>query len=261
MMFITSLLKWFFTWLKPIFKRYVYPKPTVVELFMGTPGSLSFEITKSVMEYCEDMKCIQIVPFSDTSNPTPKIWINDETHGTCGLLAVCRYLGRLTQLHPSTPENALVVDGSLDLLQSCINILEEDTLCVEDTSGEIQEKENDTEETTEALQEKEVENAIENDEIFEPHLKISEVHSSEKSELVEVYLSKLEERFEVTDGNWMELDNVSLTDVCWFGTMKWLSAKNIFPSSTVLTDEYPHLSEWLQRMKSDKETCDEHKSK
>ena len=254
----TSLLKWFFTWLKPAFKRYIYPEPTIVELFMGTPGSLSFEITKNVIEYCEDLKYIQIVPFSDTPGHTPKIWINDETHGTCGLFAVCRYLGRLTQLHPSTPENALAVDGSLDLLQSCVSVLEEHTLGCDNTSEVY-----DLDGT--------VENPVKQDEIFESDS--SEVDKTGKGE---VYLRLLEARFEVTHGNWMELDNVSLADVCWFGTMKWLSARNILPSSTILTDEYPQLSKWFQRMKneetcdnsdeetcdnSDEETCDEHKSK
>jgi hypothetical protein len=257
-MSITSLLKWIFTWLKPTFKRYVYRKPTVVELYMGTPGSLSFEITKSVIEYCEDLKFIQIVPFSDTLNPATKIWVNDETHGTCGLLAVCRYLGRLTELHPSTPENALVVDGSLGLLQSCIDTLEKNTQydCVGDKTGEVMHdtlKKNDTVETSKALQEKENENAIENE---------VRRNVSETSELVELYLSQLEESLEIAHGYWMmDMTNVSLADVCWFGTMKWLSAKNILPSSTVLTDEYPHLSEWLRRMKSDEETFGEHKSK
>eukprot|EP00966_Prymnesium_polylepis_P186038 4311957-Prymnesium_polylepis.2 len=115
-----------------------------------------------------NLKFIQIVPFSDTLNPATKIWVNDETHGTCGLLAVCRYLGRLTELHPSTPENALVVDGSLGLLQSCIDTLEKNTQydCVEDKTGEEMHdtlKKNDTEETSKALQEKENENAIENE--------------------------------------------------------------------------------------------------
>lgn len=186
------------TWLKPYIKAYMYPLPTDVEVYMGIPGSITFEITKYVQRQVDHLECVHVTSSSaDDSLTVPTVCIDYELQTSKGFMCVCRYLGRLAHLHPSIPEDAVVVDASLELLQKCVADFE--------------------------------------------------CKNGDNNHLAAIHLSGLEERME-SDSEMIELDNVCLADICWYGAIQWMYQQGIVPQD--LNTVYPNVSLWLERMKT-----------
>lgn len=94
----------------------VKKKFTTIEIFLGHPGTLCYEIARSVLSRCDDIDYIHVIPFCDTDDASPKIWINDENEGTAGLFTVCRCLGQFSGLTPVDVTEALANEASMERL-------------------------------------------------------------------------------------------------------------------------------------------------
>ena len=87
---------------------------------------VSYSIVMAVLEYYMARKSVQIIPFTDTSDQQTKIWINDDEEGTSGWVPTCRYLARVSASYtPPTPDEALISDGCICLLQSFVSAVDQ----------------------------------------------------------------------------------------------------------------------------------------
>lgn len=216
--YFTHFYRFYFALFKTRLQAFFYPLPSVVELYLGVPGSMSCAIVKGVSAYCDHLGSVQHVTLSDDDTLAPKVWINDESFGTLGTIAVCRYLGRLTKLHPSTPESALVVDGSLELLHECMQSLGEGTIIHPPTPSDTEEEDATADPES-------------------PHQKT--VHR---------VLKLLEERLDTTVDEWMDLNGIALSDVCWFEALRWFDQKKLLPEEQDLYLGHPLVFDWYQMM-------------
>lgn len=93
-----------------------HPLPERVEIFPGPPGSVERAIVQAVMAHVNiGTEC---APSKGEERPT--IWLDGDELGVHGCFAICRYLGRLWRLHPTTPQSTLAVDGMLELLAAFV---------------------------------------------------------------------------------------------------------------------------------------------
>lgn len=92
--------------------RLLYPLPSSIEVCLGegVHRAMLYSLVKHVRVFGIDIVTLRERNF-------PAVWINGEEEGTCGWSAVARYLGRISRLYPSTPENAIYVDGCFDMLE------------------------------------------------------------------------------------------------------------------------------------------------
>lgn len=107
-----SLLQRLCLYLKHRILDCAHPLPRRIEVFPGPPGTIERAIVEAVMAR------VGIVELRawHKGDERPTVWVDDSEVGVSGCFAVCRYLGRLWRFHPTTPESALMVDGSLELL-------------------------------------------------------------------------------------------------------------------------------------------------
>ena len=116
-MVILSLLQRFCISIKHWILDCAHPFPKRIEVYAGSTGSVERAVLKAVVKSV-DIPQLRIVYHHDSDECRPIVWVGDADMGVAGCTAVCRYLGRLWHLYPVHTENALCMDGSLDLLTS-----------------------------------------------------------------------------------------------------------------------------------------------
>lgn len=115
----TVLLRHLAASLRACLESLPYPPPRSVELYPGEPGSIDHFIVLRVAS--RDDAHVQLLPFPDAEHiRVPQVFVDDEIEGTTGTLGICRYLGRVSNIHPSTPDGALEVDSSLEVLHGLL---------------------------------------------------------------------------------------------------------------------------------------------
>jgi hypothetical protein len=106
-------LAWVFRQLKPYFLEYAYTRPDLLEVYYGNEECYS--IMKQLV-YHSQLNIVAVCTGDDRDLSAPVVWVDGARYGTYGWQSTCRYIGRHSRLYPTTPENALILDASLDAL-------------------------------------------------------------------------------------------------------------------------------------------------
>ena len=110
------------TLLKPLVFDYMYPMPTSVDVFLGKTETIEHAIVAQLLEHTDNLDgLVQVSPLGNEQTYRPAIWIDNQEWPVHGCMSICRYLGRLWRMHPTAPDGALAVDGSLELLQALVH--------------------------------------------------------------------------------------------------------------------------------------------
>ena len=110
------------TFLKPLMFEYLYPMPTSVDVFLGKPETIEHAIVAQLLVYTDNLDgLVKVSPLGDEDKHRPAVWVENQPWPVHGCMSIARYLGRLWRMHPTAPEAALAVDGSLELLQLLVH--------------------------------------------------------------------------------------------------------------------------------------------
>lgn len=116
-------------WLRTWVLNVLFPLPQEIHVYMGSPDTVEHSVVHRVMQHVmhlPGMEAHEEAPASASSLHAPAVWTGASTGVATGCLTVCRYLGRLWKLYPATPESALHVDASLELLKRLMMALMEE---------------------------------------------------------------------------------------------------------------------------------------
>lgn len=116
---VWTVLAWLFRMFHCTIKRCLFPLPTTIDVYPGVEGSLQNRLVTSLLRYCDGLTAIETVT-EESAASAPAVWI-DRSFRAIGFASTCNYLGRITNLLPSTPENALIVDAAMEDLYGCIS--------------------------------------------------------------------------------------------------------------------------------------------
>ena len=100
-------------------KDVVHPVPEHVDVYAGE-NKLDTALAQSMIKFLELPNVHMTTSFSDHKQLT--LYINDDDDGIpCDCFTMIRYFGRFWRTYPSHPENAILVDASMEKLSSFLN--------------------------------------------------------------------------------------------------------------------------------------------
>lgn len=102
--------------------EWAHPLPWSVEVHVRGVDSLESWVIDEVIYNC-GTKPIRKVTRTLCLECPVGVSVNNDPYICFGTLSACRYLGRLSRFYPTTPESALLVDSSLELLKEFITLL------------------------------------------------------------------------------------------------------------------------------------------
>lgn len=111
-----------------------HPLPRLVEVHVGNEHRVSAMIMAEMVESVRD-HLDTVLLITDSTEGNEVSTEVDDTVRVTGVVSAVKYLGRLARSYPTTPTNALIVDGSIETMQRFLAIVvewdEEDSIEVE----------------------------------------------------------------------------------------------------------------------------------
>ena len=115
---ISSWIKHAMRYAKHWVLDYAHPLPPSVRVYAPDPTDVRQRMVRDLIAYMDWSG----VAYVEEGATEPMLWVDgdDGVDGVDGAFAIVRYLGRLWRLHPVSPEGALLVDSTLEMLDSYV---------------------------------------------------------------------------------------------------------------------------------------------